>query len=66
MGLLFGWKPANVLRWLVSHPEGASQAEQRADLLRSIQSAASPRHAAGVVLSVIYYRLQADCPALQP
>jgi hypothetical protein len=67
VGLLLGWKPANVLAWLTSHPDGPEdQEEQEDNLLNLLESAANPRQAAARVLSEIYYRLQADCPALQP
>jgi hypothetical protein len=63
---LFGWAPNNVLRWLLSNPNGPNRSEQASNLLQSLMWAADPKRAAAVVLSEIYSRQQAACPALQP
>jgi hypothetical protein len=63
--LLFGWKPENVLPWLLSNPNGPDdKAEQ--ELLLTLQGARSPEQAATFVLNEIYSRLQSENPALQP
>jgi hypothetical protein len=63
---LFGWKPDNVLHWLVSNPNGPDTSEQMDDLVRCLHYANGARQAAALVLSVIYSRQQAENPALQP
>jgi hypothetical protein len=63
---LFAWEPKNVLKWLLSNPNGPESGEQLHNLLQSLKWAQDPRRAAAVVLSEIYSRQQADNPALQP
>jgi hypothetical protein len=66
VGLLFGWKPQNSLRWLLGSPEAGSRAEQAQSLLKLLHTTDSPKAAAGNVLNAIYSRQVADNPALQP
>jgi hypothetical protein len=63
---LFGWKPNNVLSWLLSNPNGPEKSEQHQNLLNGLKWADDPRRAAALVLSEIYSRQQAENPALQP
>jgi hypothetical protein len=63
---LFGWKPANVLAWLLSNPNGPEKQEQAASLLSALREAASPKNAAAAVLNAIWAKQQAENPALQP
>jgi hypothetical protein len=66
VGLLFGWKPQNVLRWLLGNQEAGSRAEQAQSLLKLLHTTDSPKAAAANVLNAIYSRQVADNPALQP
>jgi hypothetical protein len=66
VGLLLAWKPANVLAWLTSNPNGPDRAEQASNLLSLLENAENPRQAAAWLLSEIYSRQVADNPALQP
>jgi hypothetical protein len=63
VGLMCGWQPENVMRWLLDNPN-EDQAAQ--NLLTSLKGASSPREAAAIVLSQVYSRLQSQVPALQP
>ncbi len=66
VNLLFGWKPANVLAWLFSHPDGEEDPkDQQADLLRLLETTDNPWRAAAHVLNTIYSRQVSQCPALQ-
>jgi hypothetical protein len=66
VGLLLSWKPANVLPWLSSNPNGPdNRVEQLQNLTRSLREASSPQQAAALVLSAIYDRQVAENPALQ-
>jgi len=64
VGLLLGWKPENVLRWLLGNPNGGPRAEQAQDLLKLLHSTDSPSGAAANVLNAIYSRQVADNTAL--
>jgi hypothetical protein len=66
VGLLLGWKPVNVLRWLTSNPNGPERREQMDNLLSLLDEAADARQAAARLLSEIYDRQVADNPMLQP
>jgi len=63
---LFGWKPENVMTWLLTNPNGPSKEEQSGSLLWALREASSPKNAAAVVLNVIWANQQAENPALQP
>ena|SRR6266511_6471970 len=66
LGLLWGWKPENVMSWLFNNPDGPDDPqEQEESLLIWLKTASSPLRAAAGVLSEIWYRQQADCPALR-
>jgi hypothetical protein len=66
VNLLFGWKPANVITWLISNPNGPEDTrEQEEELLSGIETADSPEFAAAMVLNAIYSRQVASCPALR-
>jgi hypothetical protein len=58
VGLLFGWKPKNVLAWLVSNPDGLERKEQEENLRQGLVWAQNPRQAAAVVLNEIYSRMK--------
>jgi hypothetical protein len=58
VGLLFGWKPKNVLAWLVSNPDGLERKEQEENLRHGLVWAQNPRQAAAVVLNEIYSRMK--------
>jgi hypothetical protein len=65
VGLLFGWKPANVIGWLLSNPNGPDDPkEQEQDLLMALRGAKDASSAAAALLSTIYSRMQAQIPAL--
>jgi hypothetical protein len=64
VGLLFGWKPENVLAWLVSNPNGPDPEEQEENLRRGLVWAQNPRRAAALVLGEIYSRMRSQLPAL--
>jgi hypothetical protein len=67
LSLLFGWKPANVLPWLLSNPDGPEDPEeQEQNLLVAMNRAEDSESAARWVLNCIYDRLKAEVPALQP
>ena len=66
VNLLFGWKPANVMSWIFSNPNGPDQSEQRADLVKLLDTAQNPENAAAFVLNAIYSRQVSQTPALQP
>jgi hypothetical protein len=67
VNLLFGWKPADVLAWLLSNPNcGEDPEDQEADLLRLLETTDNPWRAAAHVLNAIYSRQVSQCPALQP
>ena len=66
VGLLFGWKPKNVLAWLVSNPNGPDPEEQEENLRQALVWAQNARQAAAVVLNEIYSRMKSQLPALQP
>jgi hypothetical protein len=60
VGHLLGWKPEDVLGWLLDNPNGPDDPkEQEADLLHSLQGASSPKEAAARVLETIYSRMTA-------
>ena len=61
--LMFAWKPARVMHWLLSNPneDGATT-----NLLMSLQAAKNPREAAAMLLGQVYSRMQSQLPALQP
>lgn len=57
VNLLFGWKAANVMKWLASNPNGPDDStEQENELLSEIDNAQSAREAAAMVLGTIYSR----------
>jgi hypothetical protein len=58
VGLLFGWKPKNVVAWLVSNPNGPDPEEQEENLRQALVWAQNPRQAAALVLDEIYGRMQ--------
>ena len=64
VGLLFGWKPKNVLAWLVSNPNGPGPEEQEENLRQALVWAQNPRQAAAVVLNDVYSRMRSQLPAL--
>ena len=64
VGLLFGWKPENVLAWLASNPNGPEPEEQEENLRRALVWAQNPRQAAALVLGEIYSRMRSQLPAL--
>jgi hypothetical protein len=67
VNLLFGWKPENVLAWLLSNPEGPEDMkEQESDLLNSLRGASSPLQAASFALNQIWARQVSQNFALQP
>ncbi len=67
VNLLFGWKPANVLAWMFSNPEGEDDPkDQQADLLGWLEAVDNPKSAAARVLEAIYSRQVSQCPALRP
>jgi hypothetical protein len=65
VGLLFGWKPKNVLAWLVSNPNGPDPDEQEENLRQALVWTQNPKQAAAVVLNEIYSRMKspASCAA---
>jgi hypothetical protein len=63
---LFGWKAANVLKWLLSNPEGGDRSEQAQSLHRLLETSSKPEDAAKSVLEAIYSRQVSQNPALQP
>jgi hypothetical protein len=66
VGLLFGWKPENVLAWLVSNPNGPDPEEQEENLRQALVWAQNSKQAAAVVLNEIYSRMKSQLPVLQP
>jgi hypothetical protein len=64
VGLLFGWKPKNVLAWLVSNPDGPDPEEQEENLRRALVWAQNPRQAAALVLNEIYSCMRSRVPTL--
>jgi hypothetical protein len=66
VGLLFGWKPKNVIAWLVSNPNGPDPDEQEENVRQVLVWAQNPKQAAAVVLNEIYSRMKSQLPALQP
>jgi hypothetical protein len=66
VSLLFGWKPQNVMDWLLTNPNGPDREEQEENLLFSLKMATSAEQASAAVLEAIWSRQQADNPALQP
>jgi hypothetical protein len=56
VGLLLGWKPANVVRWLTSNPNGPSRDEQENNLIDVLRRAESSKVAAAMMLLAIYQR----------
>jgi hypothetical protein len=66
VGLLFRWKPQNVLRWLLNNPEGPDPDEQESNLLVELRGASSSVNAASSILNTIWAVQQADNPALHP
>jgi hypothetical protein len=64
VGLLFGWKPKNVLAWLVLNPNGPDPEEQEENLRRALVWAQNAREAAALVLNEIYSRMRSQLPAL--
>jgi hypothetical protein len=64
--LLFGWKPTNVLTWLMSNPNGEEDPkDQEGELLRLLETTGNPWRAAAHVLNRIYGRQVSQCPALR-
>jgi len=59
------WKPANLMTWLVSNPEGDTQAVQRQDLLAGLQMAESPEEAARGLLEDMAANLATRLPVLR-
>src|SRR5262249_25594929 len=53
LGLMFAWKPKNVLAWLVSNPNGPDPEEQAENQRQALVWAQSPRQAAAVVLNKV-------------
>jgi hypothetical protein len=66
VNVLFAWKASDVLKWLLSNPEGGDRAEQTQSLHRLVETANSPEQAAKSVLEAIYSRQVSQNPALQP
>jgi hypothetical protein len=66
VNILFGWKPENVVAWLLSNPNGPDKEEEGASLLQAVRDASSPQNASSAVLNAIWAVQQAECPALQP
>lgn len=66
IGLMCAWKPANVLKWLLSNPDGPDPDEQESGLLKDLREASSPENAAALVLNSLHARMQSQLPALQP
>ena len=64
--VLFAWKASDVLKWLLSNPEGGDRAEQTQSLHRLVETSSSPEQAAKSVLEAIYSRQVSQNPALQP
>jgi len=64
VGLLLGWKPKEVLAWLVSNPDGPGPEEQEENLRQALVWAQNPRQAAALVLNEIYSRMRSQLPAL--
>jgi hypothetical protein len=64
IGLLFSWKPQNVLAWLLSNPNGPDPEEQEENLRRSLVWAQSARQAAALVLNEVYSRMRSQLPTL--
>jgi len=65
VNILFGWKPAEVMDWLLSNPNMPDKSEQRESLMLLLQTTTEPVSAAAHVLSTIYSRQVAACPALR-
>lgn len=63
---LFGWKVANVMKWLLAHPDGLPRQEQEAHLLDLLQTSDNPECAAHHVLETIYDKQLSQNPALRP
>lgn len=66
VSMMDGWKPENVLSWVLTNPNGPARDEQEAHLLNELQMAQTPKQAAALVLNAIWSRQVADNPALQP
>jgi hypothetical protein len=66
VNVLFAWKAASVLLWLLSNPEGGDRSEQTQSLHRLVETASSPEQAAKSVLEAIYSRQVSQNTALQP
>jgi hypothetical protein len=66
LGHLCAWKPVNVLKRLLSNPDGPDPEEQDSKLLAELRGASSPISAATSVLNQIYAVQRAENQALQP
>jgi hypothetical protein len=67
VGHLCGWKPADVLDWLISNPNAPDDPhEQEENLLSDLQNAESAEQAAAFVLNTTYSRQVSENPTLQP
>jgi hypothetical protein len=62
---LFGWKPQNVMDWLLTNPNGPDREDQEESLLLSLKMATSAEQASAAVLEAIWSRQGADSPSLQ-
>jgi hypothetical protein len=66
VNILFAWKPAEVMNWLFTNPNGPAKSEQRADLVNLLNTTRSPVNAAAYILNAIYSRQVSQNPTLQP
>ena len=66
LNVLHGWKPENVMFWLLNNPNAGDAEEQKESLLAALSRASKWPIAAAMVLNAIYSRQVADNPALQP